>query len=69
MRKRVKRCPFCGHKAIVAQIPNSDLWTAGCNDDLMCWGNINHVTMVFCTKESAAKAWNKRNQKVQVVRK
>lgn len=40
------RCPFCGGKATVMQIPNSDLWTVGCNDDPMCWGNINHVSFV-----------------------
>lgn len=30
------------------------------NDDLMCWGNINHVTMIFCAKENAVRAWNRR---------
>lgn len=54
------RCPFCGGKATVMQIPNSDLWAVGCNDDQMCMGNINHVTMVFCTKENAVRAWNRR---------
>lgn len=56
----LESCPFCNGKATVIQIPNSDLWTVGCNDDQMCMGNINHVTMVFCTKESAVKAWNRR---------
>lgn len=56
----LESCPFCGGKATVMQIPNSDLWTVGCNDDPMCWGNINHVAMVFCTKENAVRAWNRR---------
>lgn len=56
----LKPCPFCGGKATVMQIPDSDLWTVGCDDELMCWGNINHIAMVFCTKENAQKAWNRR---------
>lgn len=63
MKSELKPCPFCGGKAVLMQVPDTDLWTAGCNDDLMCWGNINHVTMVFCTRENAAKAWNRRRVK------
>lgn len=56
----LKPCPFCGGQAEIGRLPDSDLYIIGCNDDFMCMGNINHMAMVFCTKETAAAAWNRR---------
>lgn len=28
----------------------------------MCFGNLNHVAMVFVSRESAEETWNKRAQ-------
>lgn len=57
---QLKPCPFCGGRAKVCKVPDSDLYVAGCIDDYMCMGNVNHLAMVFFTPESAAAAWNKR---------
>lgn len=55
----LKPCPFCGRPA--AYCKNDDgLYVVGCLDDHMCMGNINHITMVFVSKESAIATWNRR---------
>lgn len=72
----LKRCPFCGKPATTFQIPentpeeialhpkwrwnNPCKWIVGCEDDSECMGNINHVTRLFLTEESAIEAWNRR---------
>lgn len=60
----LKPCPFCGGKAEVVKIPEGlnyeGLYVAGCDDDMLCYGNINHFTMIFVCAESAAEAWNRR---------
>lgn len=74
--KRIKPCPFCGGAARVLQIPentaeelhkhplwkwnNPGLYVIGCDDDPMCYGNINHATMWFPDRESAIEVWNRR---------
>ena len=64
MPNELKPCPFCGGEAKVIEIPEELNWAGcyvvGCDDDLMCMGNINHFTMVFLTPETAAEAWNRR---------
>ena len=64
---RLKPCPFCGKKARVEKIPEglnwSGLYVVGCDRDDLCMGNINHFTMIFCTPETAAEAWNRRVDK------
>jgi hypothetical protein len=57
---RLKTCPFCGGKAEIWRVPETDLYVVGCVDDHLCMGNINHITRVFVSAESAAKTWNKR---------
>lgn len=58
-------CPFCGSEAITFQIPDESpyrhpgLWVVGCETE-DCFGNYNHVTMVFSSEETAAEAWNTR---------
>jgi hypothetical protein len=39
---------------------NSGLYVVGCDEDMMCMGNINHFTMIFYTPETAAETWNRR---------
>lgn len=60
----LKPCPFCGGKATIFLIPqglrNAGLYTVGCIEDHMCFGNLNHVSMIFVSKESAAETWNRR---------
>lgn len=72
----LKPCPFCGGKAITFQIPenteeetkthpkwqwnNPGMWVVGCDEDPLCMGNYNHVTMLFITKEHAVSTWNRR---------
>jgi hypothetical protein len=72
----LKPCPFCGSKAQIVHIPentpeenarhpnwewkNPGMFVVGCFGDLMCMGNINHVTMIFSTEEEAVKTWNRR---------
>ena len=71
-----KPCPFCGAEAITFQIPenteeetkmhpkwqwnNPGMWVVGCDDDPLCMGNYNHVTMLFTSKEQAISTWNRR---------
>lgn len=77
-KKKPKRCPFCGGKAVTFHIPdntteecaahpswewkNPDKWVIGCRTQ-MCYGNYNHVAMVFFTKKQAIKTWNRRADK------
>ena len=72
---KLKPCPFCGGSATIFQIPlntpeenkahpnwkwhDPGKFVVGC-DTSMCFGNINHKTMVFFTAESAAETWNRR---------
>ena len=62
--ENVKPCPFCGGKANIVKIPEglnyAGLYVVGCDDDMMCLGNINHFTMIFTGEESATEAWNRR---------
>ena len=61
---KLKPCPFCGSEAKVIEIPNGlsfeGLYVVGCDGDDLCFGNINHFTMVFPTKEQAKIIWNRR---------
>lgn len=75
---RIKRCPFCKCKGEVFLIPDNDteenefhpgwrwndsgLWVIGC-DTPNCFGNMNHKTMVFLSKEQAIKIWNNRKRR------
>ncbi len=54
----LKPCPFCGGKAVISKIVG--LWIVGCNHDFLCYGNINHVTLLHITQEQAIEAWNRR---------
>ncbi len=59
----LKPCPFCGGKAKVIKCPCGEfrnLYVVGCFDDDMCLGNLNHITMIFTTKQNAEQAWNRR---------
>ena len=65
----LKCCPFCGGKAEVGYANQHDkLFVVGCNTP-MCYGNINHFTMVFVSKESAIDAWNTRTPMANIVEK
>lgn len=62
-RGLLKRCPFCGGKARIMKCPVgmfSGLYIVGCDKDDLCYANINHMAMVFTSKETAAEAWNRR---------
>lgn len=64
----LKHCPFCGKPATVTEIPEgvsyAGLYVVGCDDDMLCMGNINHFTMIFTTPETATQAWNRRADNV-----
>lgn len=60
---RLKPCPFCGGKAKIVKCPCGDLkhlYVVGCLEDDSCFGNVNHITMIFVTEELAKEAWNRR---------
>ena len=62
-RELLKRCPFCGGKARIMKCPvgmYSGYYIVGCDKDDLCYANINHMAMIFISKEMAAKAWNRR---------
>jgi hypothetical protein len=65
----LKYCPFCGGEAEVGYANQHDkLFVVGCNTP-MCYGNINHFTMVFVSKESAIDTWNTRIPLANIVQK
>ena len=65
----LKCCPFCGGEAEVGLTNQHDkLLIVGCNTP-MCYGNINHFTMVFVSKESAINTWNTRKPMDNIVEK
>ena len=65
----LKCCPFCGGEADVSLTNQHDkLFIVGCNTP-MCYGNINHFTMSFVSKESAINTWNTRAPMANIVEK
>ena len=65
----LKCCPFCGGEAEVGLTNQHDkLFIVGCNTP-MCYGNINHFTMGFASKESALNTWNTRAPMDNIVEK
>ena len=65
----LKCCPFCGGEAEVGLTNQHDkLFVVGCNTP-MCYGNINHFTMGFASKESALNTWNTRAPMANIVEK
>ena len=78
--EKPKKCPFCGGKGHTFQIPENTeqerkehpnwdwkypgFWIVGCWTE-MCMGNINHITMVFVSEQSAVETWNTRNGRKQ----
>ena len=65
----LKCCPFCGGEAEVGLTNQHDkLFVVGCNTP-MCYGNINHFTMVFVSKETAIDTWNRRTPMDNIVEK
>ena len=66
---KLLKCPFCGGEAEVGYTNQHDkLFVVGCNTP-MCYGNINHFTMVFVSKESAINTWNTRTPMANIVEK
>lgn len=60
---KLKPCPFCGGEARIIKSPYGafrKLYVVGCFDDDTCLGNLNHMAMIFVSKETAAKTWNRR---------
>ena len=57
MENQIKPCPFCGKEAVLEKL--NEVYVIGCDTE-MCYGNINHMTMVFYSKENAIKTWNRR---------
>lgn len=53
----LKPCPFCGEKAILSTWKGC--YIVGCDTE-MCFGNINHVTLIGVDKEFIVKQWNRR---------
>ena len=65
----LKCCPFCGGEAEVGLTNQHDkLFVVGCNTP-MCYGNINHFTMVFVSEETAIETWNTRTPMANIVEK
>lgn len=65
----LKCCPFCGGEVEVGLTnQHNKLFVVGCNTP-MCYGNINHFTMVFVSKESAINTWNTRTPMDNIVEK
>lgn len=65
----LKCCPFCGGEAEVGLTNQHDkLFIVGCNTP-MCYGNINHFTISFVSKESAINTWNTRAPMANIVEK
>jgi hypothetical protein len=65
----LKCCPFCGGEAEVGYTNQHDkLFVVGCNTP-MCYGNINHFTMVFVSEETAIDTWNTRTPMANIVEK
>jgi hypothetical protein len=54
----LKNCPFCGREAKITRL--TGMWIVGCDYDFLCYGNINHVTLLHITQEQAVEAWNRR---------
>lgn len=62
-RERLKRCPFCGGKARIMKCPVgtfSGCYVVGCDKNNSCFGNVNHMTKIFLSKEAAEESWNGR---------
>ena len=62
-RSLLKRCPFCGGKARIMKCPvgmYSGCFIVGCDKNNSCFGNVNHMTKIFLSKEAAAESWNRR---------
>ena len=62
-RALLKRCPFCGGKARIMKCPvgmYSGCFIVGCDKNNSCFGNVNHMTKIFLSKEAAAESWNRR---------
>lgn len=55
----LKPCPFCGSAADIIDNGNG-LFCVGCTGDDMCFGSVQHVTMIFVSEETAAETWNRR---------
>ena len=66
---KLLKCPFCSGEAEVGYTNQHDkMFVVGCNTP-MCYGNINHFTMVFVSKESAINTWNTRKPMANIVEK
>lgn len=66
---KLLKCPFCGGEAEIGHTKHHDkLFVVGCNTP-MCYGNINHFTMGFASKESALNTWNTRAPMDNIVEK
>ena len=66
---KLLKCPFCGGEAEVGLTNQHDkLFVVGCNTP-MCYGNINHFTMVFVSEETAIETWNTRTLMSNIVEK
>ncbi len=51
MGEELKRCPFCGGRAVIAK--EMSLFSVGC---MLCGANVGATI----NKETAIKAWNRR---------
>ena len=66
---KLLKCPFCGGEAEVGYTNQHDkFFVVGCNTP-MCYGNINHFTMVFVSEETAIDTWNTRTPMANIVEK
>lgn len=62
----LKSCPFCGGEVEICLIHHDGLYVVGCHTP-MCYGNINHFTMVFTDANTAARTWNTRKPMERIV--
>lgn len=56
----LKPCPFCGGRAEIWRVLDTNMYMIGCVDDQKCIGNIKQVTRIFFTDENAIATWNRR---------
>lgn len=62
---KLKSCPFCGAEAKTYKLYKSlklDVWLVGCDGKYgnLCPGYVWKCAPVYLSKESATRAWNRR---------
>ena len=56
--KKLKRCPFCGGKAVIVHDDKANGYYITCSNGTECW--IVPRTSLYTGLETAIEAWNRR---------